>query len=130
VTGYIEASDLCLVPHEDFEHTQTTIPHKLFQYMISEKPVLVSDCRPLARVVRAAGAGRVFQAGNSASFASEVIWMARHPAELSAFGARGRDAALTTFSWAHDASALTSLYTGLDAPACTGSSMPQPSAHA
>lgn len=113
VNSYMMASDVCLVPHNDFEHTQTTIPHKLFQYMISGKPVLVSDCRPLARVVHASGAGKVFTAGSSASFACEMIWMATHPEVRAAMGLRGREAARTTFSWSRDALSLQSMYAAL-----------------
>ena len=36
-----------LVPFRDTEHTQTVVPHKLFQYMMCGRPVVVSDCAPL-----------------------------------------------------------------------------------
>ena len=55
-------------PHEDFEHTQTTVPHKLFQYMMGRKTVLVSDCAPLKRIIGDNEAGYVFKAGGSGFF--------------------------------------------------------------
>jgi glycosyltransferase involved in cell wall biosynthesis len=110
VSGFVLASDVCLVPHNDTEHTQTTIPHKLFQYMICGKPVLVSDCRPLARIVSQAESGRIFKADSSESLAKELIWMHDHPVELKKMGQNGRRAALGEFSWRHDASRLVNMY--------------------
>jgi glycosyltransferase involved in cell wall biosynthesis len=110
VKSYILASDVCLVPHKDFEHTQTTIPHKLFQCMICGKPLLVSDCRPLARVVSQGECGSVFKANSSKSLAEQLLWMHRHPEELDRMGRNGRTAALGPFSWRHDATRLVNMY--------------------
>ncbi|GAG28182.1 unnamed protein product, partial [marine sediment metagenome] len=60
----IISSDLCAVPHNNIEHTQTTMPHKLFQYMAMSKPVLVSDVKPLKRIVEETKSGFIFKAGN------------------------------------------------------------------
>jgi glycosyltransferase involved in cell wall biosynthesis len=114
ISSYVLASDVCLVPHNDTEHTQTTIPHKLFQYMICGKPVLVSDCRPLARVVSRADCGRIFKADSSQNLAEELIWMHDHPDELKQMGQNGRDAALGEFSWQHDAQRLVNMYAEIE----------------
>ena len=42
-------ADLCCVPHNSNPHTDSTIPHKLFQYMIAKRPILVSSSAPLQR---------------------------------------------------------------------------------
>ena len=114
VGSYILASNVCLVPHNNLEHTQTTIPHKLFQYMICGKPVLVSDCRPLSRVVALSKSGRIFNANDSDSLAKELLWMYHHPDELAVMGENGRIAALGMFSWRHDASRLVNMYEEID----------------
>ena len=51
VPEYIAKSDVCLVPHRSNPHTETTVPHKLFQYMAMGKPVIVTDVSPLERIV-------------------------------------------------------------------------------
>lgn len=117
VRSFIHASDACLVPHADFEHTQTTVPHKLFQYMLCGRPVVVSDVRPLARIVGETGAGRVFRAGDPADLAEALVWLHDHPAEAAAMGAAGRAAALGPYAWRHDAARLVALYAGLEARA-------------
>lgn len=113
VNSYVLASDVCLVPHRDFEHTQTTVPHKLFQYMICSKPVLVSSCRPLARIVEETGAGRVFRADAPNSMAQELIWMHQHPTECKLMGNLGNKAALGPYAWREDAKRLIHLYAAL-----------------
>ena len=110
VTGYILASRVCLVPHNNFEHTQTTVPHKLFQYMISGKPVLVSDCRPLARIVRDTRSGLIFEANNSQDCANKLIEMYQNPDLIEEMGHNGRSAALGPYAWRNDAKKLVQTY--------------------
>lgn len=113
VNSYVMASNVCLVPHSNFEHTQTTVPHKLFQYMICRKPVLVSDCRPLARIVNDACAGRVFTSDDPRSFANEIIWMYKNPQKCIEYGNNGHNAALGKYSWKKDSRRLVGLYNHL-----------------
>ena len=75
VAWYIKNATIVTVPHFSNEHTNNTIPHKLFQYMIMEKPVLVSDSTPLKRVVDEAHSGYVFEAGNAADCADKILKM-------------------------------------------------------
>ncbi len=111
--SYIFASRLCLVPHKDFEHTQTTVPHKLFQYMLCARPVLVSNCRPLARIVSETDAGYVFKTNDARSFAAKVLHAYTNPEEAEEKGKKGRIGALGPYSWVHDSKRLLSLYDGL-----------------
>ncbi len=114
VQSFIKASDVCLVPHNDFEHTQTTIPHKLFQYMICSKPVLVSDCKPLRRVVEDAECGRVFKASDPNSFADTLIKMHHNLDLFEIFGKNGKEAALGKYAWRNDANTLKELFSNLE----------------
>lgn len=113
VNSYIAASAACLVPHNDSEHTQTTIPHKLFQYMLAGKPVVVSSVRPLQRVVQQTGAGLVFDAGDPSSLAKALVRLYQEPRLQQELGRNGQKAARTSFSWRHDAGRLVGLYEGL-----------------
>ena len=90
VLGYISQASVGTVPHHSNPHTDTTIPHKLFQYMIAARPVLVSTSPPLARSVRAAGAGLVFAAGDPLDCATRIRELAEHPARAREYGAAGR----------------------------------------
>ncbi|MGB9589198.1 MAG: glycosyltransferase family 4 protein, partial [Armatimonadota bacterium] len=51
VRSFIMASSVCTVPHEADDQNNNGVPHKLYQYMACARPVLVSDCRSLKRIV-------------------------------------------------------------------------------
>ena len=113
--AYLVASRACLIPHNDFEHTQTTVPHKLFQAMICERPVLVSSVRPLKRIVEESNAGFVFRANDSADLAEKLVEMFTHPDQMVKLGKNGRTAALGKYAWRNDAGRLITMYQELEA---------------
>ncbi len=63
-------ADITLIPHEKSEHTDSTIPHKLFQYMYAGKPVISSNCRPIERIIKSSGAGYVYLWNSPDEFAA------------------------------------------------------------
>jgi len=73
VYTYQKLASVCIVPHHSNEHTDNTIPHKLYQYMMVGKPVVVSSCPPLARVVKEANSGLIFKAGDPKDFANKIL---------------------------------------------------------
>ena len=73
VFTYQKLANICIVPHNNNEHTNNTIPHKLYQYMMVGKPIVVSSCPPLARVVKEANSGLVFKAGDDKDFADKIL---------------------------------------------------------
>lgn len=114
VGSYIAASAVCLVPYNDSEHTQTTVPHKLFQYMIAGKPVVVSDVRPLKRIVKETQSGLVFKANDPVSLAQAIIKLYRTPYLRRRLGRNGHRAARGAYAWRHDARVLVELYRKLE----------------
>jgi len=113
VSSFIQASAVCLVPHHDSEHTQTTVPHKLFQYMMVGRPVVVSSVLPLKRIVEDTRAGLVFDAGDPASLARTWVRLYRDPALHKRLGQNGWQAARGPYAWRHDAAQLVQLYRGV-----------------
>jgi glycosyltransferase involved in cell wall biosynthesis len=91
VPSYIRNASVGAVPHHANPHTDNTIPHKLYQYMIAGTPVLVSTSPPLARTVTAARAGAIFRASDAVHCAETIRDMLRDPARLQQYGASGRD---------------------------------------
>lgn len=89
IPAYINAADLCIVPHEKNPHTDNTIPHKLYQYMTCGRPVLVSDCNPLQRVVNDAQSGLVFKAGSPKDFSDKVLEVHDNYEILTRYGSNG-----------------------------------------
>ncbi|MHB1341578.1 MAG: glycosyltransferase family 4 protein [Coriobacteriia bacterium] len=110
--AYIADANIALVPHRRSAHTDATVPHKLFQYMALGRPVLVSDCAPLARIVREAGAGAVFRSGDAADLAEKVATLS-DPARSATMAAAGRRAVLDRWNLEAEAPALAGLYASL-----------------
>jgi glycosyltransferase involved in cell wall biosynthesis len=113
VPSYIAASDVCLVPHRANPHTATTVPHKLFQYMAMEKPVLVTDIAPVARIVRETNAGHIVPADDGEVMAAAIVELARHPERMAELGANGRKAVEERYNWEIEAEELRALYRSL-----------------
>lgn len=113
VKDYIIRSHVCLVPHNKSEHAETTIPHKLFQYMAMKRPVLVSDVSPLKRIVEETRSGEVFTAGDPKSFAQKVKEMNDFE-KLRQYGENGRLAVEGKYNWENDAKRLINLYRELE----------------
>lgn len=110
--SYIAASSVCLVPHRSNPHTEATSPHKLFQYMLMGKPVIVSSCRPLKRIVDELGSGIVFQAGDSADLSRAIVQL-KDEAIRTKLGERGRSGVLNKYNWNVTSKKLINLYKNL-----------------
>jgi glycosyltransferase involved in cell wall biosynthesis len=115
IWSYIEASDVCLVPHARNPHTDTTIPNKIFQYLMRGRPVIVSDCPPLRRVAEDTGGGLVFAWRSPAELAARVVELHRDPERRRAMAAAGRRAVLERYAWERTAAPLVDLYRTLSA---------------
>jgi glycosyltransferase involved in cell wall biosynthesis len=106
---YIAQSDLCIIPHVRSEFIDTTIPNKLFQYMLMSKPLLVSNAKPLVRIVRECSCGFVFESGLPAS-AAAAIEDAHNVRFDASIGARGEELVLSKYTWEKAAAGLVHHY--------------------
>lgn len=73
VSTIMQKTNVNIIPHLANDHTDNTIPHKLFQIMMSKSLLLVSSCKPLKRIVTKYDAGIVFNADDANDFAEKVI---------------------------------------------------------
>ncbi len=73
VSTIMQESKINIIPHKSNEHTDNTIPHKLFQIMMSKSLLLVSSCKPLKRIVEKYDCGIVFKADDVNDFAKKVL---------------------------------------------------------
>lgn len=102
VPGLIASSTVCLIPHLKSEHTETTIPNKIFDYMTFAKPVIVSDCAPLTRIVDETRCGRAFRSGEVRDLAGKVVELLAAP-DRRTLGENGREAIVRRYHWRRDA---------------------------
>jgi len=99
LSSYIEASDICLIPHLKTKHTDNTIPHKLFQYMLLNKPVLSSNCNPIDRILNETKAGVVYKSDDHVDLADRAIQLFKESSKLVEYGENGNHAVIAKYNW-------------------------------
>ncbi len=95
--------DVGIIPHLVTPHTATTIPNKLFEYMLLGKPVLSTDLAPVARVITHAQCGFVYRRVGEFIDALKAL---RDPSLRGRLGRNGREAVRTTYNWNLEAARL------------------------
>lgn len=83
VYSYMYNADVGVVPHYSNDHTDTTIPHKLYQYMMAKLPLIVSSSKPLKRVIDTLECGVVFEAGDAKDLAKKIKWLYANKNKMS-----------------------------------------------
>jgi glycosyltransferase involved in cell wall biosynthesis len=73
VPAYVKAIQVAVIPHIINEHTNHTIPHKLFQYIALGKPVVASNIAPVRRILDDTGAGVIAREWSPQGFAEAII---------------------------------------------------------
>jgi len=107
---YMQESDIGVIPHRSVPHTNNTVPHKLFQYMFYKKPVIVSDVKPLKRIVSETGCGLVFRAGNHEELAERLLEAINDASKRKEMGEKGRRAVETRYNWDTEQKKLLLIY--------------------
>ncbi len=109
--SFMHLADVNIIPHKSNEHTDNTIPHKLYQSMMSGRPVLVSSSDPLKRVVNATASGLVFTANNPQDFAAKILLLYHDKNLCNTLGRNGKNAtAEGTLNWDHEQILLIDFY--------------------
>jgi len=107
LTGYIEqkyissiirSCDICIIPHYVSEHTDTTIPNKIFDYMAQGKPVLATHARTLRNIVVGTRCGYIYKDSDSQALAKCILALS-DAEKRKELGENGRSAVLTRFNW-------------------------------
>ena len=109
INYYIEHVNINIIPHVKNEHTDHTIPHKLFQIMLQKAPLLVSSCNPLKRYIESNNAGYVFEAGNVSNLQDVVLNMKSNPSEVKNRIENAYQIASTEYNWEKESEKLVTL---------------------
>jgi len=110
IPSYMMQSDICVIPHLKTAHTDNTIPHKLFQYMLCKKPIISSDCAPIERIINETKSGLIYKSGDHNSFTKAVIQLYENPDLRKSFGINGYNAVRSKYNWTNTANNLIELY--------------------
>ena len=108
-----ECANVAMIPHVKSGHTDNTIPHKIFQYMYAQIPMIVSNCDPLVRLVSETNSGITYQFDNHEELADIIADLHEHPEKLYDYIHEGRQAVIEKYNWKVDGERLVKLYANL-----------------
>lgn len=111
--SYMAEADICLIPHLKTVHTDHTIPHKLFHYMYMSKPIVVTNCNPIARIVNDASSGIVYESNNSDQLAHSIFEVYNNPKKIEQYSVNGYNAVKEKYNWVETSTELINLYSKL-----------------
>jgi glycosyltransferase involved in cell wall biosynthesis len=101
LTSMIAKFDVGIIPHPKNGHTDNTIPNKIFDYMAAGKPVLVSNARPLERMVKKLNCGIVYVDGSIDSMANAIRAFSNWDCNF-VMGLNGYNAVILHYNWQKD----------------------------
>lgn len=101
--------DVAIIPHIKSEHTDNTIPHKLFFYMYYGFPVISSDCDPIRRIVNESGAGMIFKSGDSHELSTLMKRFILDPEQILAYKGSRKEVE-EKYNWGIEEKTLIELY--------------------
>lgn len=109
VSAFLKTADVGVHPLVHFGGHEFSLPNKLFEYLHAGLPLVVSDCRALARFVRENEVGAVFTAEDPASCAAAMrdVLGRRDALAQRIVSDRGL---LEPYGWERQAASLRGLY--------------------
>ena len=103
------SADFALIPHLKTQHTDSTIPNKLFQYMYAGKPVIASDCIPIRRILEETNSGIVYPSEDTDFLAD--IFLKLTELDVHDMAMNGKKAVIEKYNWENDSNNLVKMYT-------------------
>ena len=109
IAGLYRQAQVAVIPHVKSEHTDHTVPHKIFQYMYARTPMLVSSCNPLVRIVEETESGLSYTSGDARSLCEGLLQLSG--AETwRRLTLHGREAVEQRYNWQRDGARLVAMY--------------------
>lgn len=105
IPDIILKSDVGLIPHVINEHTQTTIPNKLFDYMAAGVPVVSTDIKPVRRIIEAERCGIIIP-NNPKKVAEAILELKASSDMCMRMGENGRKSILKKYNWDMDSKVI------------------------
>ncbi len=96
--SYVNKSFACLSPIIKNEQHESGVANKVFQYMLFERPVIVSDCKPQESIIDKYSCGVVFKSGDAADLAEKIQYLINNPEESRSMGINGKKAVLNEYN--------------------------------
>jgi glycosyltransferase involved in cell wall biosynthesis len=110
INSYMKLAKIGIITHPVEDFINTTITHKLFEYMSQNLAVVLSESEPFKRIMKETNAGLVFHSESPKDFADKIILLSNSNVN---FGENGRLAIENKFNWSIDSNKLINMYQNL-----------------
>lgn len=110
----INSCHVGIIPHPKNGHTDHTIPNKIFDYMASSLPVIVTNAEPMERICNTHNCGLVFEDNNQEDFTQCIIKLCS-PELRRQLAANGYHAVNEHYQWHMDFEVLRKVISDLAA---------------
>jgi len=107
----INSCHVGIIPHPKNGHTDHTIPNKIFDYMASSLPVIVTNARPMERICNTHNCGLVFEDKNQKDFTQCIIKLS-DPELRRQLAINGYNAVNEHYQWHMDFDVLKTVING------------------
>ncbi len=108
--SYIMASDICLAPFINSPQHDSGIANKVFQYMLFERPVLLSNSKPHQMLVDETHCGSIFKDTDVNDLTNTVLKMYHDPEMCRKMGLNGKKAVIEKYNLETAGKELDKLY--------------------
>jgi len=95
-------SHVCVVPHRKNPYMDAALPIKLYEAMAAARPVIVTSCYEMAKIVRSEKCGLITEE-NARSLAESIDYLLSNDSLSQEMGEKGREAVEKRHSWHHRA---------------------------
>ena len=107
----LSKADYAVIPHIKSSHTDTTVPHKLFNYMYSGLPILASNCDPVERIIKETSNGYVYQYDNIDELAGIIKRLINRELQIPT---KGKEWVIRKYNWSNEEKQLLNVYKELN----------------
>jgi glycosyltransferase involved in cell wall biosynthesis len=98
IPSYIAISDVCVSAAINSPQHDSGIGNKIFQYMLFERPVVVTNSKPLTALLDETRCGLIFEDLDAGDMAEKIKTLYRHPEMRCAMGRNGRKAVMEKYN--------------------------------
>jgi len=113
VPSFLSTVDVGLVCIQPEDQYFTSLPTKLFEYMLAGLPVIASNFPLWREIVERKQCGLCVDPREPREIAEAIRYLHAHPEVRAEMGKNGRKAALSEFSWESQSKVLIDLYGGI-----------------
>ncbi len=107
---FLSKASVALIPHIKSPQTESGLPHKLFQYMITEIPIVASNCLPFIRILEDNHAGLIYTYDNPEEFLEKIVQLHSNFDLQEKLTSNAKQVLLEKFLWEYDAERLIKIY--------------------